>query len=151
MSPWYIFLFVKVCAQNSRDIHLKQYVSDFIKSLKSNKDLNKKFELSFYTFGNEFKINDSLTFNEKNTNISEALTLTNQLFKDEVAPTILITDGNQTLGNDYEFSSINFKNILYPVVIGDSAKYLDLKIEQLNTNRYAFLKNKTITKWQRKK
>jgi len=116
-------------------------VSDFITSLKLNKDLNKKFELSFYTFGNEFKINDSLTFNEKNTNISEALTLTNQLFKDEVAPTILITDGNQTLGNNYEFSSINFKNIIYPVVIGDSAKYLDLKIEQLNTNRYAFLKN----------
>ena len=116
-------------------------VSDFITSLKLNKDLNKKFELSFYTFGNEFKINDSLTFNEKNTNISEALLLTNQLFKDEVAPTILITDGNQTLGNNYEFSSINFKNILYPVVIGDSAKYLDLKIEQLNTNRYAFLKN----------
>ncbi|MDG1329950.1 MAG: VWA domain-containing protein [Flavobacteriaceae bacterium] len=116
-------------------------VSDFIKSLKSNKDLNKKFELSFYTFGNEFKINDSLTFNEKNTNISEALTLTNQLFKDEVAPTILITDGNQTLGNNYEFSSINFKNNIYPLVIGDSTKYLDLKIEQLNTNRYAFLKN----------
>ena len=116
-------------------------VSDFIKSLKSNKDLNKKFELSFYTFGNEFKINDSLTFNEKNTNISEALKLTNQLFKDEVAPTILITDGNQTLGNNYEFSSINFKNNIYPLVIGDSTKYLDLKIEQLNTNRYAFLKN----------
>ena len=116
-------------------------VSDFITSLKSNKDLNKKFELSFYTFGNEFKINDSLTFNEKNTNISEALLLTNQLFKDEVAPTILITDGNQTLGNNYEFSSINFKNSIYPLVIGDSTKYLDLKIEQLNTNRYAFLKN----------
>ena len=116
-------------------------VSDFVASLKSNKDLNKKFELSFYTFGNEFKINDSLTFNEKNTNISEALSLINQLFKDEVAPTILITDGNQTLGNNYEYNSINFKNSIYPIVIGDSTKYLDLKIEQLNTNRYAFLKN----------
>ena len=116
-------------------------VYDFVTSLKSNKDLNEKFELSFYTFGNEFKINDSLTFNEKNTNISEALSLINQLFKDEVAPTILVTDGNQTLGNNYEFSSINFKNSIYPLVIGDSTKYLDLKIEQLNTNRYAFLKN----------
>ena len=116
-------------------------VYDFVTSLKSNKDLNEKFELSFYTFGNEFKINDSLTFNEKNTNISEALSLINQLFKDEVAPTILITDGNQTLGNNYEYNSINFKNSIYPIVIGDSTKYLDLKIEQLNTNRYAFLKN----------
>ena len=116
-------------------------VSDFVASLKSNKDLNEKFELSFYTFGNEFKINDSLTFNEKNTNISEALSLINQLFKDEVAPTILVTDGNQTLGDNYEFSSINFKNRIYPLVIGDSIKYLDLKIEQLNANRYAFLRN----------
>jgi len=116
-------------------------VSDFVASLKSNKDLNEKFELSFYTFGNEFKINDSLTFNEKNTNISEALSLINQLFKDEVAPTILVTDGNQTLGDNYEFSSINFKNRIYPLVIGDSIKYLDLKIEQLNSNRYAFLRN----------
>ena len=116
-------------------------VYDFVTSLKSNKDLNEKFELSFYTFGNEFKINDSLTFNEKNTNISEALSIINQLFKDEVAPTILVTDGNQTLGNNYEYNSINFKNSIYPIVIGDSTKYLDLKIEQLNTNRYAFLKN----------
>jgi hypothetical protein len=116
-------------------------VSNFVTSLKTNEDLNKKFDLSFYTFGNEFKINDSLTFNEKNTNISEAISLINQLFKDEVAPTILITDGNQTLGNDYEFSTTSFKNSVYPVVIGDSAKYLDLKIAQLNTNRYAFLKN----------
>ena len=116
-------------------------VSDFVASLKANEDLNKKFDLSFYTFGNEFKINDSLTFNEKNSNISEALSLINQLFKNEVAPTVLITDGNQTLGNDYEFSSINFKNRIYPVVIGDSVKYLDLKIAQLNSNSYAFLKN----------
>ena len=116
-------------------------VSDFVASLKANKDLNKKFDLSFYTFGNEFKINDSLTFNEKNSNISEALSFINQLFKDEVAPTVLITDGNQTLGNDYEFSSINFKNRLYPVIIGDSIKHLDLKIAQLNSNPYAFLKN----------
>jgi hypothetical protein len=117
-------------------------VSDFVTSLKTNEDLNEKFDLSFYTFGNKFKINDSLTFNEKNTNISEALSLTHQLFKEEIAPTILITDGNQTLGNDYEFSSSSFKNKIYPVIIGDSTKYLDLKIEQLNTNRYAFLKNK---------
>ena len=116
-------------------------VSDFVASLKDNEDLNEKFDLSFYTFGNEFQINDSLTFNEKNSNISEALSLTNQLFKNEIAPTILITDGNQTLGNDYEFSSTSFKNKIYPVIIGDSTKFIDLKLEQLNTNRYAFLKN----------
>ena len=38
-------------------------VSDFVTSLKANEDLNKKCDLSFYTFGNEFKIKDSLSFN----------------------------------------------------------------------------------------
>jgi hypothetical protein len=128
-------------SQSVSELNQTTNVSSFVASLKANENLNKKFDLSFYTFGNEFKINDSLTFNEKNSNISEALSFINQLFKDEVAPTVLITDGNQTLGNDYEFSSTNFKNRLYPLVIGDSTKYLDLKIAQLNSNPYAFLKN----------
>ena len=133
-----------VLIDNSKSIvelNQTQKVLDFVETLKSNKELNDKFDLSYYTFGSEFKKNDSLTFIEKNTNISEALSFTNQLYGNEVAPTLLITDGNQTLGNDYEFSSSSFKNALYPIVLGDSTKYIDLKIEQLNTNRYAFLKN----------
>ncbi len=116
-------------------------VLDFIETLKNNVVLNEKFNISYYSFGNDFINNDSLTFTEKNTNISEALSLTDQLFGNEIAPTILITDGNQTLGNDYEYSSVSFKNAIYPIIIGDSTKFTDLRIEQLNTNRYAFLKN----------
>ncbi len=117
-------------------------VVSFIESLKNNEELNKKFSLSFYSFGSDFQQNDSLSFSEKNTNISKALSTTNELFKNETAPTILITDGNQTLGSDYEFSSATFKNKIYPVILGDSTKQIDLRIEQLNSNRYAFLKNK---------
>ena len=112
-----------------------------VQEIKENKDLNKKFDVSFYSFGSSFKQNDSLSFDEKNTNISEAFSTINELFKNQTAPTILITDGNQTLGSDYEFTSSTFKNRIYPVILGDSIKYTDLKIEQLNTNRYAFLKN----------
>ncbi len=124
------------------ELNLSGKVLDFVESLKNNEELNDKFELTFYTFGSDFKENDSLTFSEKNTNISQALSSTNQLFKNEIAPTILITDGNQTLGSDYEFSSSLIKNSVYPIIIGDSTKYIDLKIEQLNSNRYAFLKNR---------
>lgn len=117
-------------------------VTELIRRLKENSELNKKFELSFYTFGSDFSDTDSLSFSENNTNISKALTTANQLFKNVTSPLILITDGNQTLGNDYEFSVAAFKDAIYPVILGDSTKYTDLKIEQLNTNRYAFLKNK---------
>ncbi|AFL82109.1 hypothetical protein Aeqsu_2656 [Aequorivita sublithincola DSM 14238] len=119
----------------------KENVSQLLQKLKDNDKLNDKFDVSYYSFGSDFKENDSLSFEEKNTNISKALSSVNELFKNQTAPTILITDGNQTLGNDYEFSSATFKNQIYPVILGDSIKYTDLKIEQLNTNRYAFLKN----------
>ncbi|PHS64683.1 MAG: hypothetical protein COB12_07990 [Flavobacterium sp.] len=124
------------------ELNQSENVLNFVASLKSNEALNDKFDLSFYSFGSDFRQNDSLSFSEKNTNISKALSATNELFKNETAPTILITDGNQTLGNDYEFSSSTFKNPIYPVILGDSTKHIDLKIEQLNSNRYAFLKNK---------
>jgi hypothetical protein len=120
----------------------KEAVLSALESLKKNEELNEKFELHFYSFGNSFAQLDSLSFTEKNTNISKALAQTNELFSSQVAPTIIITDGNQTLGSDYEFTSVGNKNAIFPLIVGDSIKYTDLKIEQLNTNRYAFLKNK---------
>ena len=116
-------------------------VNSLISSLKENQALNDKFDLSFFSFGSVFTDSDSLTFTEKNTNISKALASADELFKNETAPTLLITDGNQTLGNDYEFYGSGLKNQVFPVILGDSTKYTDLKIELLNTNRYAFLKN----------
>lgn len=123
------------------ELNQKDNVFSLLQKLKENSELNDKFDVSYYSFGNDFRESDSVSFDEKNTNISKALSSANELFKNQTAPTILITDGNQTLGNDYEFSSATFKNQIYPVILGDSIKYTDLKIEQLNTNRYAFLKN----------
>lgn len=116
-------------------------VSTIVSKLKENDDLNDKFDLSYFTFGTDFKATDSVTFTETNTNIAKALSATNEVFKNTIAPTVLISDGNQTLGSDYEFSSATYKNPVYPVILGDSTKYTDLKLERLNTNRYAFLKN----------
>jgi len=116
-------------------------VKSLVSALRSNDALNNKFDISYYSFGTNLNNNDSLFFSEKNTNINKALSSVDAVFKNDIAPTILITDGNQTLGSDYEFSSVGIKNPVFPVILGDSIKYTDLKIEQLNTNRYAFLKN----------
>lgn len=123
------------------ELEQKENVLTLLQKLKGSSELNNKFDISYFSFGSDFRENDSLSFDEKNTNISKALASTNEIFNNQTAPTLLITDGNQTLGNDYEFSSATFKNPIYPVIMGDSIKYTDLKIEQLNTNRYAFLKN----------
>ncbi|PVW13811.1 VWA domain-containing protein [Marixanthomonas spongiae] len=117
-------------------------VSALLDKLKNNSALNDKYDVSYFSFGNDFGELDSLSFSEKNTDLSKALDATNALFKNETAPTILATDGNQTLGRDYEFSSATYKNAIYPLILGDSTTYTDLKIARLNSNRYAFLKNK---------
>ena len=124
------------------ELKQKENMLKLVQEIKENEKLNRKFDVSYFSFGSDFRENDSLSFDEKNTNISEAISNVNDLFKNKTAPTILITDGNQTLGNDYEFTATTFKNRIYPIVLGDSIKYTDLRIEQLNTNRYAFLKNK---------
>lgn len=123
------------------ELGYEEQARNLLSDIKGNSELNNEFELSYFTFGSEFNSNDSLSFSEKNTQIANALNATNELFRNDVAPVLLISDGNQTLGLDYEFLGNSFSNPIYPIILGDSVKYLDLKIQQLNTNRYAFLKN----------
>ncbi|WP_066218053.1 hypothetical protein [Formosa haliotis] len=111
-----------------------------IKAFKSNTELNNKFDIEFYNFGAALNSSDTITFSEKQTDISAALDGLQDIYKDAIAPTVLITDGNQTFGNDYEFTP--YKQPVYPIILGDTTSYSDLSIRQLNVNKYAYLKNK---------
>ena len=113
-----------------------------VETLKQNKALNDKFDVSYFEFGTDFQALDSLSFDQKNTNISSALTSVEELFDSQIAPIILVTDGNQTFGADYQYIDSKLRHGVYPVILGDSIKYQDLKIQSLTSNRYSFLKNK---------
>jgi hypothetical protein len=115
-------------------------VNDFVFNLQNNNDLTTKFSLKEFVFGKNLQVLDSLSFLDNETNISEAIIGVNELEKDKIGPIILITDGNQTLGTAYEF--LNSKHPIYPVIIGDTTKYVDLKIAQLNVNKYSYIQNK---------
>ncbi|WP_405206307.1 VWA domain-containing protein [Aquimarina sp. LLG6339-5] len=130
---------------NSSSIkHLKQdeQVSQFIDRIKDNPELKERFDIKYYSFSDVLKDTLGLTFDEKQTNISEALESLDQIYKNTNAPTVLVTDGNQTYGRDYQFSSVNYKQQVYPIVTGDTTVVTDTKIQQLNVNKYAYLKNK---------
>ncbi|GAA4114600.1 hypothetical protein GCM10022393_14180 [Aquimarina addita] len=134
-----------VAIDNSSSIkHLDQVqpVSGWVGKLKENQELIDRFELKFYSFSNTLKDSLNLTFDGPQTNISSTLKSLDQVYKNTNAPTILITDGNQTYGRGYQFKSNTFKQHVYPVVVGDTTKLTDSKIQQLNVNRYAYLKNK---------
>ena len=83
---------------------------------------------------------DSLTFDEKQTNISKPLELISEIQKNSSSGIVLVSDGNQTYGRNYEF--LNDINPVFAVVVGDTTKYADIEISQLNVNRYAYLENK---------
>ena len=134
-----------VAIDNSSSVsHLKQdrSVLEFVENIKNNNDLKNKFNINYYTFGESLNASDSITFSDKQTNISKAFTQLNQVYKQTTSPTLLVTDGNQTYGNDYQFSSNSYKQPVYSIILGDTITYTDLKIQQLNVNKYAYLKNK---------
>jgi hypothetical protein len=115
-------------------------MQDFISKLNNNSVLSNKFTIENLIFSTDLKISDRFSFSGNETNIYKALTAVNKLNNTKNAPIVLLTDGNQTIGNDYEF--INSKQTIYPIVFGDTIKYKDLLIRQINVNKYSYIKNK---------
>lgn len=129
-------------SESVKHLEQDQNVNQLLASLKNNTELNDKFNLDFYSFGAEFQALDSLKFNQSQTNYTSVFSNLHQIYKESNSPTLLITDGNQTFGKDFEFSSREYKQPIFPVILGDTITYSDLKIQQLNVNKYAYLKNK---------
>ena len=131
-----------VLVDNSKSLSFfkeQNNIKAFLQEIKKDKSIQDKFNITEFTFGSKINYLDSLSFLESETNVSKAITTVNQLYIEKIAPIILLTDGNQTIGNDYEF--INSKQKVYPIVFGDTIQYKDLKISQLNVNKYSYLKN----------
>nr|WP_299173014.1 vWA domain-containing protein [uncultured Allomuricauda sp.] len=113
-----------------------------VSSITNHTDLNERFQIDQYAFSTELAQGDSLKFDGKNTNISKALSKIDEIYANGTNAIILLTDGNQTLGRDYEFLSLGKNNSIYPVAVGDTAQFEDISIGRVNSNTYAFLKNK---------
>ena len=133
-----------IVADNSRSIsELKanDVEKELFEKLTSNSALKEKFEIQTYSFDEEFFAGKPLDFKGNQSNIDNVATNLKQLNKNTFYPIVLLTDGNQTIGNDYVYSFQETANV-FPVVLGDTTTTFDLKINQLNANKYAFLKNK---------
>ncbi len=114
---------------------------ELYQKLISNPALKEKFDIQSYQFDADFKTSDKFDFSGKQTNLDEVAKNLKSINKNLIFPTVIITDGNQTTGNDYVYR-FDPVNKVYPLVVGDTTTFLDLKINQLNVNKYAFHKNK---------
>ena len=132
-----------ILVDNSKSISFfkeENNVRDVLTFLKENSKLNRKFDVKEFYFGKTIKSEDSLTFTKSNTNIFNAIHESKVLYRNRISPIVMLTDGNQTIGNDYQFTIA--KQSIYPLVFGDTSLYKDLIIKQLNVNKYSFVKNK---------
>lgn len=114
---------------------------ELYKKLSENKELQEKFDVQSYRFDSEFQNATTFEFKGAQSNLDEVAKNLKSIHKNATFPTVLITDGNQTSGEDYVYS-FDANNKVYPIIVGDTTTFLDLKVNQLNVNKYAFHKNK---------
>lgn len=124
-----------------KDLKADQKAVEIFNLFTENKELQDKFEVQSYQFDVDFFPSDTINFNGKQSRLDLVAKNLKSIYKNQQFPTVLITDGNQTSGEDYVFSFDSEKKV-YPITVGDTATYMDLKISQLNVNKYAFHKNK---------
>ncbi|MRH99335.1 VWA domain-containing protein [Kriegella sp. EG-1] len=119
----------------------RETVNSILSQLNNSKSLESKFIVNNYHFGSALINNDSISFTEHTTNIGKALHTVKEVYRNNAA-IVLLTDGNQTIGTDYTYELNNSNINVYPIAIGDTTQYEDIRIDQVNANKYAFLKNK---------
>lgn len=117
---------------------------EMFEKLANNSELKDKYDLQLYSFDTDFQSIEEaseLNFKGNQSHFDKVAKSLKSINKNLTFPTVLISDGNQTSGEDYVFS-FDANNKVYPLVVGDTTTYLDLKINQINVNKYAFHKNK---------
>ncbi|MDC3195700.1 VWA domain-containing protein, partial [Flavobacteriaceae bacterium] len=115
-------------------------VNTILSNFKSSEILKKKFDVSYYSFGEHFNVINSLNFDEKQTDIYTPLSSISKNYSNANNGIILLSDGNQTIGKDYEFIKMNVP--IFSIIVGDTLTYNDVSIDKINTNRYCFVNNK---------
>ena len=108
--------------------------------INANTKLKDKFDVQNFQFSAALTSTDTLNFKGSQSRLDLVGKGLKNNFKRINHATVLISDGNQTQGNDFVYTFDENKAV-YPIVLGDTTTVLDLKISQLNVNKYAFLKN----------
>ncbi|HEX8563343.1 MAG TPA: hypothetical protein VF676_10230 [Flavobacterium sp.] len=123
------------------DLKADRTVQDVFEKLSQNNALQDKFDVQPYRFDSDLEAGDTFNFKGRQTNLEQVARGLKDINRNKTFPTVIITDGNQTSGNDFVYA-FDAKNKVYPVVAGDTTTFFDLRVMQVNVNKYAFYKNK---------
>ncbi len=109
-------------------------------------ELNAKYEVRLYSFADKIKeLNtaDSLTFNEKQTDISTLFgEIETRYSNRNIGALILASDGLYNKGANPVYSSDKIKVPVYTIALGDTTVKKDIVLLKAEHNRLAYLGNK---------
>lgn len=128
-------------SQSVKELEQDSLANKLYTKILEDRRLNDKYDIQLFSFDEGFEPGKNPDYSGKQTHIDQAVQNLKQLYRNNNYPVIMVTDGNQTLGNDYVYSFPS-TTAVYPLVLGDTTLYADLKINQVNVNKYALLKNK---------
>lgn len=123
------------------ELNATQEATAFYKEIATNAAVVEKYDVQLFTFTDELAPLTTVDFTGNQSHIDGVAKALKQGYRNKTYPIVLCTDGNQTMGSDYVYGFQENTTVL-PVVLGDTTSVVDLKINQVNVNKYAFLKNK---------
>lgn len=105
--------------------------------------LEQKYEVVRYRFGFDLKQTDSVSFNDKETNLALAIKQLNERYYNRNLGAIVIaSDGIFNKGNNPFYEAKRLKNIpIYSIALGDTTPVKDVLIDQIINNRLAYQGN----------
>ncbi len=102
-----------------------------------------QYELHTYTFGEQVRNKDSISFTEKQTDIAQLFTsLYDQYTNQNVGAVILATDGIYNKGMNPLYVNKHLDAPLYTLALGDTTPKKDIKINEVYHNEIVYLGNK---------
>ncbi len=103
-------------------------------------ELEKDFDVDFYTFGDEVKQDSSLDFNAKTTDLSAPLNRISSMNRHRnIGGLVLISDGIYNRGTGPDWFAQNLSFPVYTFGFGDTVQRRDALISRLITNDIAFV------------
>lgn len=128
-------------SQSIKELGREEAATKALEAILSDNGLADRYDVQSYTFDNQFESGRQPDFKGTQTNLDNAAQNLKQLYRSSTYPVILLTDGNQTVGNDYIYS-FRENTKVYPLILGDTTVFPDLKVGQVNVNKFALLGNK---------
>lgn len=106
-------------------------------------ELGKDYQVQSYNFGSDVKEGLTSIYDQKTTNISDALDLAYNVYANQnLGAVVLATDGVYNQGSNPQYLTTKIGVPIYSIALGDTTPKRDLLIEKVLHNRIAYLGDK---------